>query len=500
MIYETPYKEKKIELEGDVCVIGSGAAGGVCAKRLQSHGLKVIVVEEGPYVKPHEFSDDPLTAFKMLYRNRGMQFAEGNPFFPVLTGKCIGGTTTINSAICVRPPEGTLLKWAREFLIPTLSPESIYPHVEIVEKEIKVTPVDMSVAGKNNEFFKKGLERLGWRGGPILRNAPDCQGCGVCIFGCPIGAKLSTDITYIPDASEMGAQIFPFMRAEEFIVDGDRIKGVRGKILTPEEEVTGEFEVKSKIVVLAAGSIMSPLLLLKNNINPSPATGKNLTVHPASGVLAIFREEVNIWNGIPQGYYCDEFINEGILMETSAVDPAVIFASISGFGKENEEYLKGINRIALAGAMVYDPPSGFVKPEKEGWRARIFYNLRETVFRRLLKAMEMTAKVMFSAGAEMVKPLFTAAPFFRNMQDLKEFLRNAKPADMEMEGNHPMGTLRMGISSDHSVVNPSGRIHGLKGIYVTDASIFPSALGVNPMLTIMAIASRLCEEILKEFG
>jgi len=497
MIYKTPYEGKKIEIEGDVCIIGSGAAGGVCAKRLQSAGLKVIVVEEGPYIQPHEFSDDPLTAFKMLYRNCGMQFAQGKPFFPVLTGKCIGGTTTINSAICVRPPEGMLIRWSREFLIPTLSPDSIYPHVEMVEKEIKVTPVDMSVAGNNNLFVKRGIERLGWRGGPILRNAPECQGCGVCIFGCPIGAKLSTDLTYIPEASSMGAHIFPLMRAEEFIFEGTTVKGVRGKILSNDGEETGNFEVRARVVILAAGTPISPILLLNNGIK-SPVIGKNLTVHPASGVLAIFKEEVKVWEGVPQGYYCDEFIGDGILIETSAVDPAVIFASISGFRKENERYLKSINRIALAGAMVYDPPSGYVKPKK-GIEPQIIYYLKEETFKRLLKAMEATAKIMFSAGAEMVKPLFTAAPFFSDIEKFKEFLRNAKIVDIEMEGNHPMGTLRMGVSPEISAVDPSGRVYGVKELYVVDASVFPSALGVNPMLTIMAIASRLSQEIVKEF-
>ncbi len=368
----------------------------------------------------------------------------------------------------------------------------------MVEKEIKVTPVDMSVAGNNNYLFKKGIERLGWRGGPILRNAPDCQGCGVCIFGCPIGAKLSTDLTYIPEASEMGAKIFPLMRAEEFIIEKDRIKGVKGKILSMNDEETGTFEVRAKVTVLAAGTLISPILLLKNRIKTSKAIGKNLTVHPASGVLAIFKEEVKIWEGIPQGYYSDEFINEGILLETSAVDPAIIFASISGFRKENEKYLRAINRIGLAGAMVYDLPSGYVKPG-EGTEPVIIYHLREDAFKRLIKAMEETAKIMFSAGAEMVKPLFTGAPFFSEIEKFKEFLRNAKIVDIEMEGNHPMGTLRMGISPEISAVDPSGRVHGVKGLYVVDASIFPSALGVNPMLTIMAIASRLSQEILREF-
>lgn len=498
MIYKTPYNQKRMEMEGDVCIIGSGAGGGVCAKRLQSAGLKVIVIEEGPYIKPHEFSDDPLTAFKMLYRNCGIQFAQGKVFFPILTGKCVGGTTTINSAICMRPPEEILLRWSRDFLIPTLSPNSIYPHVEMVEKEIKITPADMSVGGKNNALFKKGIERLGWRGGPILRNAPECQGCGVCIFGCPIGAKLSTDLTYIPEASDIGAEIFPLMRAEGFIIEGNSVNGVKGKILSEDDEEEGSFEVRAKVVILATGTLVSPILLLKNGIKSSPAIGNNLTVHPASGVLAIFREDVNLWEGIPGGYYCDEFIGDGILIETSAVDPAVIFAYISNFRKENEKYLKSIKKIGLAGAMVYDLPSGYVKLGK-GIQPIIAYQLREDAFKLLLKAMESTAKIMFSAGAEMVKPLFTAAPFFSDMEKLREFFGSAKIVDIEMEGNHPMGTLRMGISSEVSAVDPSGRVHGLKGLFVADASVFPSALSVNPMLTIMAIASRLSQEILKEF-
>lgn len=497
MIHSPPYNTNELKIEGEVCVVGSGAGGGVCAHRLSEKGIKVILVEEGLHYEEKDFSDDLFSSFRNLYRNRGFQFSIGNSPFPVLTGKCLGGTTVVNSAICVTPPPQLFDYWMKTFLLPTLSPESMIPHLKRIEEELHIAPGRREVLGKNNLLFERGLKRLNWRGGVIKRNAPECEGCGTCNFGCPIGAKISTDKFYIKEAVEKGAEVYTGIRIEGLETKGTKVVSAEGVIVDRDDNITGKVRINAKLFVLAGGAVMSPLILMNSNIKTSPHIGKNLCVHPACGIFALFDEKIEGWNGIPQGYHCDEFIEEGILIETAFFDPGVITGMLPLFHKDSEEVLRNLDRIGIAGAMVRDLPLGYVKIMSGRFAPEIHYTIREPVKEKLLKAFSLTAKLMFAAGAIKVLPTIKGAPFFKDLNSLERFLQRVRTGEIQVEGDHPLGTLRMGLSPEVSAVNPEGKVHGFENLFVVDSSILPTSPGINPMVLIMAIASRLSEEIPK---
>lgn len=498
MIHSPPYNKNELKIESEVCVIGSGAGGGVCAQRLTEKGLKVVLVEEGLHYEEKDFSTDLFSSLKHLYRNKGFQFSMGNSPFPILTGKCLGGTTVVNSAICIIPPPELLEHWMKTFLLPTISPESMLSHFKRIEKEIKIAPGNREVLGKNNLVFERGLKRLNWRGSIIKRNAPECEGCGTCNFGCPVGAKISVDKAYIKDAVAKGAQVYTGVRIHRLNTKGKKVTTAEGVLLDGEENITGRVNIKANLFVLAGGAIMSPLILINSDIKTSPHIGKNLHVHPACGILALFSEKIMGWHGIPQGYHCSEFINEGILIETAFFDPGIIAGMIPMFQKDSESALKNMDSIGIAGAMIKDPPLGYVKIMRHRFAPEIHYTITPTLKRKILRGFFLTAKLMFAAGAKKVKPSIKGAPFFSDLNALEMYLEKVRTGEIQIEGNHPLGTLRMGLSPEISVVSPEGKVHGLENLFVIDASILPTSPGINPMVLIMALASRLSEEAIKE--
>lgn len=498
MIHNVMNLPDKVVLETDVCIIGSGAGGSVTAAVLAEAGRKVVVLEEGGYYTKENFNRDVLDMMKMMYRRSGATATVGNVPISLTMGVTLGGTTTVNSGTCFKTPPKVLKEWEWTYGVVDASPERMAPYFDQVEEILEVQPVREEILGENSKMVRRGAEILGLSHGPLRRNAnKNCSGCGVCCFGCPSDGKRPMHLTYIPRAVSKGADFYPNCEAKEFIVHGRKIEGLRGKFNKPNSAgKVPTMEVRAKVFVLSAGAIYSPAFLLKQKLcNSSGQVGRNLTIHPASRVGAMFDEPIYGWKGVPQGYYVDEYAGDGIMLEGAHGPPALMSVSVPGVGRRFKELVSDITHYADFGVMVSDTGHGRVVLGPAGAPVML-YNLNKEDTRRMVKGMALTCAIFLAAGATEVFPAIWKFPALKSMKDVQK-LREAKvkPSDIECGAFHPLGTCRMGEDPQLSVVNSYLKAHDIDNLYIVDGSVFPSSLGVNPQETIMAFAHRTAEHI-----
>jgi len=495
----------RVDLKTDVCVVGSGAGGAVVARELAEGGLSVVVVEEGAYFTRRDFEGPPFERLLRLYRDGGLTAAVGRNIVPIPLGKAVGGTTVVNSGTCFRPPAHVLREWSSRWGIEGIDPESMQPILERVEETLSVRPVPDHLLGSNARVFERGVRALGYHGAPIERNIDGCRGCGVCAYGCPSDAKQAMHLSYLPRAEAAGARIYARCRVDRITVEGDRVVAVEADILERDtDRVRGRLRVRPKLVVLAAGALHTPLLLMANGLaGGSGQVGRNLSIHPAVGVSALFDEEVHGWRGTMQSYYVDDFAeSDGLLFEVTSLLPGLAAAALPGMGAAVKENLARYGHLASVGLFVSDTSRGRVLRVPGGRGGPlVVYNLNRQDAARLVRGIAIAAEVFLEAGAKAVFPGLRGAGPVASRQDLEQLRRGPPlaggPASLTPTGFHPMGTCRMGSDPASTVVDQYGRLHGLRNLFVADASVFPSCLGVNPQVTIMAVATRTAFHILE---
>ncbi|MBI5532647.1 MAG: GMC family oxidoreductase [Deltaproteobacteria bacterium] len=483
--------EEDLELECEVVVVGSGAGGAAAAYELASRNRAVLILEEGHYFRRRDFDGRPRTAYRNLYRDNAISVALGNVGMPVWTGRAVGGSTVINSGTCYRTPERTFNRWRLQYGLTEFSAASMAPYYERVESMLGVGPPDERYLGNVAKVIARGASSMGLRHGPITRNAPGCDGAGVCAFGCPTGAKRSTDVSYIPEALKRGAQLVSEAKVESIQVVDGRARGVTARLASGRT-----LKVKAQAVVIAGGALMTPLLLNRNGLcNQSGWLGRNLSIHPASKVMATFDENIDMTHSIPQSYSIEEFADEGIMFEGASVPPEIASMGIWFVGKKFTELMDAYRNLAVFGFMLQDHSRGRVFPGPQG-SPIVAYNMSRADARRMQRAIEMLCEVYLAAGAKRVLPFVDGLYEIRNRSDLDK-LRSMtlRPGDFEVTAYHPLGTCRIGTDPKRSCLGPDHQARDVSSLYVVDGSAVPSSLGANPQLTIMAMALRAAEII-----
>lgn len=481
----------------DAVVIGTGAGGAVVAAELAEAGRDVVLIEEGAYRTRRDFTARPLDQVRLLYRRRGLTGTIGNTFIPVPLGCAVGGTTVINSGSCWRAPESVLTRWEREFGIPELAEGGLAPEYERVEKAIGVAPVPEELLGPGARLFRLGAEALGIEGEPIPRNAVGCRGTGVCVFGCPRDAKQSTQVSYVPRALSAGARLHVQTRAERVQVEAGRATGVVAARLDADGRRVGTLRVEAPVVVIAAGALLTPVLLARSGLARRGAPlGRHLRIHPATRVLARFDDEVRAWEGVPQSFHVHAFEEEGIVLQGMWVPPELQAPTVPGVGAVHKRRMADIARMASFGALINETTTGRVLTG--AGRGVNWYWMPRTDVRRMLRAVSIVARIFFAAGAREVYPGVRQRAVLHGPEEAEALERvDARAGDLELMAFHPMGTARMGADARASVVDPVGQLRGVDGVLVADASLFPTSTGVNPQLTIMALATRIAHRALE---
>jgi hypothetical protein len=401
----------------DVAVIGTGAGGAVVATELAEAGARVVMLEEGDFHTGRDFTAQPVEQLRMLYRRHGLTGAIGNTFIGIPVGRAVGGTTAVNSGTCWRPPEEVLRKWEEEYGIPDLAGGGLVPELERVEKAIHVAPVPQSLLGPGAELFRRGTEALGFRGEVIPRNATDCRGTGVCAFGCPRDAKQATHVSYVPRALQAGARLHVGARAERVLLEGRRAVGVVAKRVDAAGRSTGQrLLVLADRTVVSAGALHTPVLLKRSGVaRRRGPVGRNLRIHPATRVLALFDHPVRAWEGVPQSYHVHELEPEGIFIQGMFVPPGVQAPSIPGFGHGHKERMAAYERLASFGALISDTSTGRVFAY--GGQPFVWYWMKRPDVRRLLRGIALVARIFFAAGAREVYPGVRRHPILRSAKE-----------------------------------------------------------------------------------
>jgi choline dehydrogenase-like flavoprotein len=489
MIVDSATLGENFNATADVVIVGSGAGGAPMAYKLAAAGWKVFLIEEGKNNHAPDFKRNSWEAMKGMWRDSGMLSTLGTPSIPLPLGITLGGTTVINSGTCFRTPEKMFTAWKSKFGLSEMEYADLLPLFQEAEDMIHVHEEAYELLGANNQKFAEGAKKLGLHGRPLMRNSKECKGAGVCVFGCPENAKQSMEKNFLPAASGLGATIITSARAEKIISHNNVVHGIQGSFLDANRKRRTKFRIDAPVVVLSCGAIYTPYLLLRNRLaNRSGQVGRNLHIHPAAKVIALFSEVINAWSGVPQGYYVDDYADEGIMFEGFFLPPAILSFALPAMGMKLKQYMADYNKMAGFGIMVTDTSHGRVI-KGLNHAPFIFYNLNQADTDKFVKGAEIAARVYFEAGAKKVLLPIHRFSEINNTGDLQK-LREAKikPADLELSAFHPMGTCRMGDNATNSVVNSHLETHDVKGLFIADASVFPSSLGVNPQISIMAFS------------
>lgn len=493
-------------LDCDVVVVGSGAGGGVVASVIAQAGHKVIVLEKGGYFDEADFTRREFDGYNVLYENGAMLTTEDSGI-AVFAGSTLGGGTTVNYMTSLRTPDYVLRQWEQEHQLTGLTGSEYQAALDAVSARAHVN-TDESHLNRQNRMLWDGCRKLGYHVALIPRNARGCDkvGCGWCSLGCSFGAKQGTLKTWLPDAVRAGAEVVVRCHADRVLIEDNRAVGLAATV-TDTSGASHALNVRARVVVVAAGSLHSPALLLRSGV-ANAQIGLNLHLHPATLVRGEFDEPVEMWSGVMQAAYSDEFANldgkhYGAKLEVSPQHPGGQGATLPWHSARHyRDTMARSARQALFFLFVRDRTSGKVTLDRAG-RPRIHYRVAQPDARHMLIGIEGALKVLAAAGALEVGTFQTGVPAHQvggRKESFADYLRRVRQAGVRanqiyLSTAHQMGTCRMGGRRDASVVDPTGQSWDVSGLYVADASTFPSASGVNPMLTVQALAFQTAQHI-----
>jgi choline dehydrogenase-like flavoprotein len=498
-----------LTLTCEVVVVGSGSGGGVVAGELASKGKDVVVLEAGGYYNEADFNQLELWAYEKLYRAGGVaQTANGS--MVLMTGSNLGGGSTVNWTNCLRTTDWVRDEWEHEHGLEGLTGMDYDGHLDAVWERLQVNDKCSDFNGPTLRL-KEGCEKLGWDFRTITRNADrkayDADLAGLMGFGDVTGAKLGTLKTYLQDAADAGARFVVDCRVERVLLENGRAAGVEGTY-RDEEGRTASVVVRAQTVVLAAGALDTPAVLLRSGIG-GPAAGDYLRLHPATAMPAVYDEPQKAWWGAPQTALSHEFANlgdgYGFLIETSHASPSVTGSAVPWVtGQQHKEYMAQSPLSSSMVLLIRDRGHGRVTVDGAGNPVHS-YDMHDAIdVRNFRNGLAALARINEAAGAQEIYTLHRKLVRWSRAtgEDIEVFAKRAHDAPLDPYEHatfslHHMGSARMGKDPATSVADPWGQLHDTQGVWIGDASAFPSASGTNPMITTMALAHRTAANILR---
>ncbi|XDD50279.1 GMC family oxidoreductase N-terminal domain-containing protein [Leptospira sp. WS92.C1] len=498
------------ELKTDAVVIGSGAGGAVAAATLAKSGWKVILIEEGSYFTPAQFTGEEFMASARLYRDAGFIVTEEQTL-NILQGRTVGGSTTVNWQTSLYPPDYVTAEWDKRFGLKGYSRKDMDPYVSAVHERLGVHPVPQNLINANNDTLMKGGKALGLHPEVLNNNNRGCIGLGRCGLGCPINAKQSMFLTYIPDAIEAGATVIANMKAQ-VIHDGPTKIVIAEFTPDPYEKapdtVIRKIKISAPVVVVSAGAIEGPALLQRSGLG-NDWVGKNLKVHPTCSIFAIFDETINMFSGPPQSAVIKDGHNQdntgyGFWLEVAPFRPTLAASLIPFYGHQQFEMIQKYPNMSAGIVLVRDGADGEANASVK-WSfgsRKVYFELTPGDGKNMLRGLKQLAEVQTAAGAkELIFP-------FSDMEKPVKVDNNSKfdwvldkkfnPGSLIVGSAHPHGSIQAADSPEKGAVDPNLELYGHKNIYVIDASVYPTGLSVNPQITTMSLALRATESLVSK--
>lgn len=470
-------------------IVGTGAGGATAAAVLARSGVNTVLLEQGKRYEPEDHGDI-LTGMRRMYVNGGMTLALGNPPIPIPLGCAVGGTTIINSSTCFRPPREKVDRWEGP------SWEALEPCLEEVETRLHVAPADEALLGGNYRVLKRGCDKMGIPIRPLAHNLNGCKSSGRCAFGCPTGAKQSTDRTFVPDAVAAGARLYTEHTVTGILRKGGTLTGLKG------ENPTGPFEIYADVIILAMGALATPAFMLRHHLaTRSGRVGRGLRIHPACRVAAEFDEIIDGHIGLPQGACIDHWADRGIMLEGISLPPGPLLSALPGAGARFKELASRWRQIATFGIMISDTSVGRILRGIGDSPFTAIYQLNQADTESMRFAMVRLGELYFAAGAKVLYTNALPHPVIHTMDELRKFETcRIRPGGLELMAFHPTGTCAMSAGAKTGVVNADLQAHDMPNLYIMDGSVVPCALGVNPQITIMALALNGAKRLAAKIG
>jgi choline dehydrogenase-like flavoprotein len=485
---------RPLDLTADVVVVGSGPAGSSAARELARAGARVLVVEAGPWVRPDEHPLSAFGAMSRLYRDMGASVVLGGAPIPYLQARMVGGSSPINGAICWRMPRDVWDEWcaADPALHDALPWREIEALTDEIEARLGVAPTDPAIAGRKNLLMADGAAALGLEHRPIRRNVRGCTGLGRCLQGCPHGFKQSADVALLADALAHETTLLSNVEACDIVRTRGRAEEICGRA-----SGGGAVRLRARhAIVLAASAIQTPVLLLRNRITHGPV-GEHFQCHPGVSLAGRFRDPVRMWEGATQGHEVIGLRHEGLKFEALGFDLTVLAARLDGVGRDLARSIADMAHWLDWGAAVRAEARGRVRSVLG--RPVVTFTPSSRDVRRFRRGLRVLGEMMLAAGAEEVHPGVRGfAPRVTSRAALEQLEQHGptRPGAYTAAITHMFGTCRMGREPRTSVVRPDFRHHAVDGLWIADSSVFPTSLGVNPQIPIMALAAMCARRVL----
>jgi len=495
-----------IEKTYDVVIIGSGAGGGTVAQELAplvDDGLKVLVVEQGPRIADDECTGVEMDMAPALYQDDG-GFLTADGTMTLAFGRVFGGSTFVYTGTSMQPPARVIRKWD----VPGLDHSDLDARAKKFAAQNNVHLLSDDLLNDNNKLFALGASRAGYVAEQFPINVRGCTGTSLCNLGCHNGAKQGTHRVQLPNAERGGVEVVT--RAEALRID-TRSVDVRVSEKTngkgaPSEWEAGEYRLHAKTIVLAAGAIGTPALLLRSSLTWMPwRVGEGFTCHPAHILAAEHPHAITNDVGHPKSFFVDRAEDEGFVLETCMYFPFTTAKNLAGFGEPHSTLMRAFPRLQMILVLACDKavPENRVTVDRDG-KPRVHYRFTPETIESLVRATRASARIFFAAGATRVHAPSADPPLLEASDadaiDERIDARHFRPGKISVSAAHLMGGCGMGRFPGDSVTDSRGIVHGKPWLRVADASLFPDSLEINPYLTIMALADRVAEGIRTDIG
>ena len=468
-------------LDTDVLVIGSGAGGASTAAIVAAAGRRTVVVEEGPWVDPDALEPFSLDEMVAKYRHHGSSAALGNPPIAYAEGRCVGGSTEINSGLWHRLPAALAEEWRQRYRIEDFTPAVLDRHAERIEVDQSVSRVP-AAPPISSALLERGATKLGWRSVEFPR-----------VFRydeAGRGTKQTMARTLIPRAVGAGAEVMPDTRVLRLDRTGARVTGARCRVRHP-DGTSEDLLVRAEHVFVCGGAIQSPALLQRSGIRRG--IGRGLKLHPTIKIAARFPHPVD-HDDVPMHRITEFAPNLTIGGSTSR--RAHVALALADSGAPDPVALADWEHVSVYYAAIRSEGSGRVIALPGLSAPLVTYRLTEADVSRLARGLVHLGEALLAAGATELVPSVIGAPTVRRIEDLVPWWDAVTRAQANLMTVHLTSSIRMGEARELTGADSFGRVWGHENLRVNDASLLPDAPGVNPQAAIMTIAARNAEQFL----